>query len=97
MSRRSTVGDKLDIHHVPQKHPAGQAIDGYDPKTGPSIAVPSGEHRRIPTIKGQYGGSARDLLEKGIKDLRNHTNAPNSALQDLVRRNKEANPGAFNK
>tara|TARA_A100001391_G_scaffold175884_1_gene138842 strand:- start:656 stop:1651 length:996 start_codon:yes stop_codon:yes gene_type:complete len=97
LSRRSKVGDKLDIHHVPQKHPAGQSIDGYDPKTGPSIAIPSGEHRRIPTIKGQYRGSARDLLAKDIKDLRNHTNAPNSALQDLVRRNREANPGAFNK
>jgi len=97
LRRRSTVGDNLDIHHVPQRHPAGQAIDGYDPATGPSIAVPSNEHRRIPTLRGQYEGNARDLLAKDIKDLRNYTNAPNSALQDLVRLNKEANPSAFNK
>ncbi|WP_332405140.1 hypothetical protein [Vibrio metschnikovii] len=97
LTKRSAVGDKLDIHHAAQKHPAGQVIDGYDPKTAPSIAVPARKHRRIPTIKGDYSGNARDLLAKDIKDLRSHTNAPNSALKDLIRLNKETYLGAFNK
>ncbi len=97
LQKRSAVGDKLDIHHATQKHPAGQIIDGYDPKTGPSIALPSREHKRIPTIKGTYSGNARDLLAKDIKDMRQHTNAPNSALQNLIRLNKETSPGAFTK
>ncbi|CAM4198365.1 RHS repeat domain-containing protein [Pseudoalteromonas ostreae] len=95
LSKRSAVGDKLDIHHAAQKHPASQVIDGYDPKTAPSIAVPAREHRRIPTIKGGYEGNARGLLAKDIKDLRQHTNAPNSALQNLIRLNKESYPSAF--
>lgn len=97
LQKRSAVGDKLDIHHATQKHPAGQVIDGYDLNTAPSIAVPSREHKRIPTIKGTYRGTARDLLAKDIKDLRQHTNAPNSALQDLIQLNKKTSPGAFSK
>ncbi len=97
LTKRSVVADKLDIHHAAQKHPAGQVIDGYDPKNAPSIAIPAREHRRIPTLIGEYRKSARDLLAKDIKDLRNHTNAPNSALQDLIRLNKETYPSAFSK
>jgi RHS repeat-associated protein len=92
---RSTPGDGTEIHHAAQKHPAGQAIPGYDPKSGPSIALPRGEHRDIPTMKGEYSGSARDLLAKDIRDLRNNTNAPNSSLRDLIQLNKDMYPGAF--
>ncbi|WP_276526767.1 RHS repeat-associated core domain-containing protein, partial [Lonsdalea britannica] len=95
LQRRSKVGDKLDIHHVTQKHPAGQIITGYDPKTAPSMAVPRTEHKRIPTIKGPFTGTARDLLAKDIRDLRNYTNAPPSAIKDLIRLNKETFPEAF--
>jgi hypothetical protein len=94
---KSTPGDQIEIHHAAQKHPAGQAIPGYDPKTGPSIALPRGEHREIPTQKGSYSGSARDLLAKDIKDLRSNTNAPNSSLRELIELNKETYPGAFAK
>jgi hypothetical protein len=97
LKRRDTVGDGLDIHHATQKHPAQQVIEGYNPKTGPSIALPASEHRRIPTIKGQYNGSPRDLLAKDIKDLRKYTNTPNSALKKLIRLNKKSSAGAFTK
>ncbi|MCT2387954.1 hypothetical protein NYP82_15305 [Erwinia pyrifoliae] len=95
LQRRSKVGDKLDIHHVTQKHPAGQVISGYDPKTAPSIAVPRAEHKLIPTIKGPFTGTPRDLLAKDIQDLRNYTNAPPSAIEKLIRLNKEMYPDAF--
>ncbi|MCA1032996.1 hypothetical protein LCL95_18570, partial [Bacillus timonensis] len=95
LQKRSEVGDKLDIHHVGQKHPASQVIDGYNPQYAPSIAVPFREHKRIPTLKGDYNGSARDLLAKDIWDLRRHTNAPNSALKELININKSMYPGSF--
>ena len=91
------MGDKLDIHHVVQKHPAGQVISGYNPKTAPSMAVPRAEHKLIPTLKGPFTGTPRDLLAKDIKDLCNYTNAPPSAINDLIRLNKEMFPDAFMK
>jgi len=40
-------------------------------------------------MRGEFNGSARDLL---AKDLRANTNAPNSALQNLVKQSKEQFP-----
>jgi len=94
---RSQVGDGLDVHHVGQSHPMGQLVDGYDPKTAPGITVPRLEHTQIPTVRGPATGTARDQLAKDIKDLRNHTNAPNSSLQELIELNKQTYPGAFDK
>lgn len=86
---RSTVGDRLDIHHVAQKHPAYQVIQGYDEKSAPSIALPRVEHSTIPTIRGEYTDTARSLLAKDIRDLRTYTSAPTESMQELVRMNKE--------
>lgn len=97
LQSRSKVGDGLDIHHAPQKHPAGQAIDGYDPKTAPSIALPAKEHKSLSTVKGNYSGNARSQLAKDVKDMRNNTNVPNQNLQDLIQLNKEMYPNSFNK
>jgi hypothetical protein len=94
---RSAKGNRLDIHHLVQKHPAGQVLDGYDAKTAPSIAIPQREHRRIPTLKGSYNQSPRDLLAKDVRDLRNYTNATNSSIKQLIRLNKEMYPEAFRK
>lgn len=97
LQRRSKPGDGLDIHHAMQKHPAGQVVPGYDLKTGPSIAVPKGEHGQIPTMKGTYTGTARHLLATDIKALRKHTNAPNDCLKKLINLNKTMFPDAFKK
>ncbi|BBF86241.1 Rhs family protein [Aquitalea magnusonii] len=97
LKRRSASGDNLDIHHAMQKHPASQVVVGYDPKTAPSIAVPAGEHEQIPTRKGVYTGTARDLLASDIRDLRKHTGASNECLQRLISLNKEMYPAAFKK
>ena len=61
------------------------------------MAVPQREHRRIPTIKGPYSGSPRDLLAKDVKDFRNYTNGPNGNIKDLIRLNKEMFPDTFKK
>ena len=93
----SVPGDKIDIHHAPQAKPAGQAIAKYDPAKAPGIALPAHEHKAIPTQKGAYSGTARDLVAKDVRDLRNHTKAPNSALRKLVKLIKEEFPAAMKK
>ena len=97
LKARSAVGDELDLHHVVQAHPAGQTIPGYLRANGPSIALPNAEHLLVPRLSGPYTGTARDLLARDIRNLRNYTNAPNSALQDLIDLNKQMYPDALAK
>ena len=97
LSKLSKPNDGLEIHHVVQKHPAGQIIDGYEQSMAPSIALPRMEHRTIPNLRGDYSGSARDLLSRDIRNLRNYTDAPNSSLKELINLNKEMYSDAFRK
>jgi hypothetical protein len=95
LERASRVGDDLALHHEGQKHAMKQVVPGYDPHTAPAIALPTGEHLLLPTIRGPYTGTARDLLARGIHNLRQFTNAPGSALLDLINLNKSLYPGSF--
>jgi hypothetical protein len=90
-------GDTLQIHHVPQGAPASQVIPGYDYQRAPAIALPNQEHFDLnaANIKGNYSGSARDLMAKGLTDLRQYTGAPNSALQDVLSLARNMYPGVF--
>ena len=81
---RSVPGDRLQVHHVPQAHPAGQVIPGYDPSTAPGIVLPDYEHQAIPNLTGTYSGTAHDSVARDLWNLRMHTGAPNSALQQLL-------------
>ncbi|MGQ9601035.1 MAG: RHS repeat-associated core domain-containing protein [Anaerolineae bacterium] len=81
---RSVPGDRLQVHHVPQAHPASQVMPGYDPSTAPEIALPDYEHYAIPNLRGVYGGTTRDLVARDLWNLRMYTGAPNSALQQLL-------------
>lgn len=92
---RSVPNDGLDIHHAAQSHPSKQVIPGYDHNNAPAIALPSNKHKKIPTIKGEYTNSARDLLATDVRNLRNYTNTPNSSIKELVKLNKEMYPDAF--
>ncbi|MEN3308588.1 MAG: hypothetical protein V7603_4790 [Micromonosporaceae bacterium] len=93
LKNRSVAGDQLDIHHLPQKHPAGQVIPGYDPKTAPAIAAPQAEHRQIPTRRGPYTGTGRDLVQGDLADLAQHTNAPPSAVDAMKKQINSQFPG----
>jgi RHS repeat-associated protein len=97
LKSRSPKGDNLDIHHVPQQNPAKQSIPGYDPNKAPSIALPNEEHKRIPTVRGEYAGPAREQLAKDIRDLRNYTDAPNRSLRELIDLVKQTYSGSFRK
>ncbi|VEH89196.1 polymorphic toxin-type HINT domain-containing protein [Propionibacterium australiense] len=83
LKARSVTGDGLDIHHVPQAHAAEQVIDGYDRKTGTAIALPRKEHAAIPTKKGIIDCTPEQQLTNDINDLRKHTQAPSSAVQEI--------------
>ena len=95
LKNRSVSGDNLDIHHVVQTQPGKQVIPSYNRDLAPAIALPSKEHKLIPTMKGNYSGSPRDILAKDIRDLRKYTNAPNSALKELIELNKKMYPSDF--
>ena len=94
LKKTSVSGDKLDIHHFPQKQPAKNAIPGYDPKTGNSIALPEDIHKKIPTQKGEYKGTARDLLAKDAKDLKK-VGVPNEVIQKGIKSAKEQYPNSY--
>ncbi|AEE51481.1 RHS repeat protein [Haliscomenobacter hydrossis] len=96
LQRRSASGDGLDLHHVPQKKPAGQVVDGYDKKDGPAIALPQKVHKTIPTKKGGYEGTARDQLAKDSKDLRK-AGVPNDKVQGIIDYNKKKYPDSYEK
>jgi hypothetical protein len=94
----SRPGDDLAIHHAVQGHPAEGLIEGYDRRNAPGIALPTREHRNIPTFKGsKTAGSPRQQLAKDIRDLRNYTDAPNEKLQELIDLNKMMYQKAFKK
>ena len=77
-------GTGLEIHHAPQGHPAGQAFPGYDYSKAPSIALSHEEHAAIPNLKGPFAGTPQELLDLTVDNLRTFTNAPESAIQQLV-------------
>lgn len=95
LAGRSVKGDGLDIHHVMQDHPAQQLVPGATRGSGPAIALPQGEHRLIPNLKGDVSLTPRQVLARDAWNLRNYTGAPNSAIQELIQLNKSTYPGAF--
>jgi RHS repeat-associated protein len=87
LKARSVAGDELDIHHIPQGNPAGQVIEGYDYINAPAMALPAGEHRDIPTQRGDYSGTPQELIEQNLQELRDYTGAPETqiqAIRDLI-------------
>jgi hypothetical protein len=56
--------------------------------------LPIEEHEAVSAAQRARtaAASARDLLADEIRILRENTNAPNSALKDLIRLNKERHP-----
>ena len=92
----------LDIHHTPQKALAQDLVPGYPPvpsDDAPALALPHDEHVQVNIAQRRWmtayrngevagGLTDRDLLARDIRMLRTYTNAPNSALQELIRLNK---------
>jgi len=97
LAERSVVGDGLDLHHAGQAHAMEQVVPGYSRTTGPSIALPHAEHAMISNLRGPVNLTARQVLARDIRNLRNSTNAPNSSLRALIQLNKNMYPEAFSR
>ncbi len=95
LKSRSLPGDDLALHHAPQTQPAKQTITDYERWTAPSIALPTAEHKAIPTLKGAATSTPRQQLAKDIRDLRKYTNAPNQSFFDLILLTKKQYPQSF--
>ena len=95
LTKASEPYDDLQIHHALQDHPAQQLIPGATRNGGPSIALPNAEHAAIPNLKGTVDLTPRQIMARDAWNLRNYTNAPNSAIQKLIALNKTAYPEAF--
>ncbi len=93
----SDTFDGLQIHHALQDLAAQQLIPGAEYNTGPAIALPDAEHRRIPNLKGNVSLTPRQVMARDARNLRKFTNAPNSAIQKLINLNKCSYPEAFQK
>lgn len=95
LASRSAVGDGLDLHHAGQAHVMEQLVPGYARSTGPAIALPRAEHAAIPNLRGATSLTPRQLLARDIRNLRRHTGAPNSSLQELIALHRSMYPGIF--
>jgi hypothetical protein len=92
---RSVVGDDLALHHAGQARVMEQIVPGFRRSSGPSIALPTAEHRAIPNLRGTATMTPRDLLARDIRNLRTHTGASGEAILELIRLNKALFPEAF--
>ena len=83
--KRSVKGDGYQVHHAPQQVPANEVILGYDGKRAPGIVLPDGMHYEVNVFnlkKGEFTGTAKDLLYKTLNDLES-VGVPRNALQEL--------------
>ncbi|MCU9588894.1 RHS repeat-associated core domain-containing protein [Proteus mirabilis] len=95
----------LDAHHSGQKAIMADLVSGYDPKTAPAILVSKSGHTvskegvgivsrsKINSSTGLPFKNARELLARDIRELRRvYSDIPNSALKELIAKNKEMYP-----
>ncbi|MEI8021674.1 MAG: polymorphic toxin-type HINT domain-containing protein, partial [Schlesneria sp.] len=86
------------VNHAPQSREAESLVGDFNVKNKvgnePAIRLPIEEHEAVSAA--QYlrtaTTSARDLLASEIRILRQTTNAPNSALQELIDLSKKRHP-----
>jgi hypothetical protein len=98
----------LDAHHVGQSALMKRLVVGYEHKNAPTILVPVDGHRKlIPEIgrmeitrgPGTFT-NARQVIARDIFELRRvygNQGIPNSALKELIQKNKNMYPKAFEK
>jgi hypothetical protein len=92
LKKNDIVGDKLDNHHVPQKQPAGNTIEGYDSKTAPAIKIDKKTHDKITAEQNankvaRSKMTPRELLADDVQMLRKH-GVPNNKIQEIIQMTK---------
>lgn len=74
----------LDLHHVPRCSVAMKMIPGYTPENGPCIALPTREHKNIAGESADSSDSVEAQLNQDLRDLRDFTKVPESAVSKLA-------------
>ena len=93
LRKASQIGTQ--VNHAPQSREAELLVGGFNlrNKVGnePAIRLLTSEHEAVTAAQAARSApaSARDLLASDIRILRNNTDAPNSALQQLIQLNKD--------
>jgi len=95
-------GQGLEIHHLPQKNPAGDFIPNYDSDQGVAIALPRMMHRQLPgatsRLRGSYAGIStheqRMIISRQLRDLKN-ANVPKDALRELGGKIRSTYPSVY--
>jgi len=88
LKSRSLKDDGLDIHEVPQRHPASQ-LSELPRSKHPAMALPRAEHQAIAKRRGKYDGSMGDLISEAEKGLRDHTKASDRSIGDVIGKAKD--------
>jgi hypothetical protein len=92
---RKTPQKGTQVNHAPQSREAELLGGNWNGANGAgneaAIRLPISEHETVTAAQAARSApaSARDLLASDIRILRNNTNAPNSALQELIQLNKD--------
>jgi hypothetical protein len=84
-----------NLHHVPGSAAESTLVAGESASKGTAIRIAEeGEHRAVTEAQAALPAqkSARDLLAKETKILREHTDAPNSSLQEIIARKQAQHP-----
>jgi hypothetical protein len=72
----------VDLQHVPHSELGAKLIPDYDPETGPCVALPTREHKNLPSDGSN--NSAQEEFAKQLQNLRDHTNIPEPVIQKLA-------------
>jgi hypothetical protein len=92
---RKTPQKGTQVNHAPQSREAELLVGNWNGanRAGNEAAIrlPISEHEAVTAAQAARSApaSARDLLASDIRILRNNTNAPNSALQELIQLNRD--------
>jgi Pretoxin HINT domain len=100
--RRFSLLNVREANHAPQSALAELLIGGFNRRKAISISILKSEHDVVSYWQnhrreyfGKNPASARELLAQDVVLLRRFTNAPGSALRDLVRQVKARHPYDF--
>jgi len=90
-----------NVHHVPGRRTGNTTVSDFNDagRAGnePAIRLSCEEHDAVTAAQRQLRipQSARQALADEIRILRNDTNAPNSALQELFQMNRDLHKSEF--
>jgi len=87
----------LDLQHVPNIKDSKRLIRGFTTNKGVTIVIPSNEHKKIKCLDYSSIISARTLLAREVRNLKQCIGVPSIVLLKIIEANKERYSEAFKK